>query len=142
VILVDTNVWSELTRPEPHPAVREWEQRKAPGLWLSTVVLGELLSGAHLLPEGERKARFLDGYEALITAYGDRIAPFDLAAARHYGVVLAYQERHGRDPGTADTQIAATALARGMALATRNVKHFAGLGLELINPWGAELGEA
>ena len=135
MILVDTNVWSELTRVEPEPCVRTWEKANAPALWLSTVVLGELLSGPHLLPDGERKRAFLDGYEDLIVIYADRIAPFDLGAARRYGSVLAFQERHGRDPGTADTQIAATALATGMALATRNTKHFEGLGLALVNPW-------
>ena len=137
MILVDTNVWSELTREAPDERVRAWEKAKAPELWLATVVLGELLSGAHLLPDGRRKRAFLAGYDQLIEVYSDRIAPFDLDAARQYGPVLAYQHRHGRDPGTADTQIAATALARGMALATRNTRHFAGLGIDLIDPWTA-----
>ena len=135
MILVDTNVWSELTRQHPDPAVQEWERAHADRLWLSTVVIGELLSGAHMLPEGRRKQAFLAGYDELIAIHFDRIAIFDLAAAREYGPVLSYQERAGRKPGTADTQIAATALARGMILATRNTKHFAGLGLQLINPW-------
>jgi len=137
MILVDTNVWSELTRRDPDPQVFAWEKANAGRLWLATVVIGELLSGAHLLPEGKRKRAFLDGYDALIAAQSDRIAPFDVAAARHYGPVLAHQFRAGRDPGTADTQLAATALARGMALATRNTRHFAGLGLTLVDPWQA-----
>jgi len=137
MILVDTNVWSELTRPEPDAAVKAWEKTNAPLLWLATVVVGELLSGAHVLPEGKRKRAFLQGYDELIEAHSNRIAPFDLAASLRYGPVLAFQEKAGRDPGTADTQIAAIALSRGMGLATRNVKHFAGLGLTLINPWEA-----
>ena len=137
MILVDTNVWSELTRGEPDPKVLAWEAAQAPRLWLATVVIGELLSGAHLLPEGKRKQAFLEGYDELIATHFDRIAAFDLAASRHYGPVLATQERAGRNPGTADTQIAAIALARGMALATRNTKHFEGLGLDLIDPWTA-----
>lgn len=137
MILVDTNVWSELFRIEPAKTVQDWEKANASRLWLSTVVFGELLSGAHLLPEGRRKRKFLVGYESMIVLYTDRIAPFDLAAAHHYGEVLAYQERAGRNPGTADTQIAATALARGMALATRNTRHFEGLGMPLIDPWTA-----
>ncbi len=135
MILVDTNVWSELTRARPDETVRAWEAANARRLWLATVVIGELLSGAHLLPEGKRKQAFLDGYDALVDTHRDRIVPFDLAAARHYGEVVAKQERAGRDPGTADSQIAAIALARGMALATRNTKHFAGLGVALIDPW-------
>ncbi|NIJ06829.1 hypothetical protein FHS31_000411 [Sphingomonas vulcanisoli] len=135
MILVDTNVWSEAFRPEPDPSVVEWARTAADQLYLSTVVIGELLSGAELLPEGKRKQALLGGYAELIATYRERIAPFDLDAARFYGTVLAQQERAGRNPGTADTQIAATALARGMRLATRNVKHFAGLGIELIDPW-------
>ncbi len=137
MILVDTNVWSELMRSEPDKRVREWEKANANRLWLATIVVGELLSGVQLLPDGRRKQAFLEGYEALISAHAERIVPFDLEAARHYAVVLARQERAGRNPGTADTQIAAIALARRMKLATRNVKHFAGLGLELIDPWTA-----
>jgi predicted nucleic acid-binding protein len=137
MILVDTNVWSELTRPEPDLRVRAWELEHAPRLWLATVVIGELLSGAHLLPEGRRKQDFLEGYEALIAIHADRIVGFDLDAARRYGAVLAHQERAGRNPGTADTQIAAMALSKGMKLATRNVRHFEGLGLDLIDPWTA-----
>ena len=135
MILVDTNVWSELLRPVPDSYVIYWEVEQAKNLWLSTIVIGELLSGAHHLPEGKRKAGFLSAYDALIANYSDRIAEFDLAAALNYGAILAFQTKAGRDPGTADTQIAATALARGMKLATRNVKHFEGLGIELIDPW-------
>jgi toxin FitB len=135
MILVDTNIWSELTRAAPDPAVRAWEKAQAPRLWLATVVIGELLSGIHLLPEGKRKQAFLEGYEALINAHSDRIVAFDLAASRLYGEIVARQHRAGRNPGTADSQLAAIALAKGMALATRNVKHFEGLGIRLINPW-------
>lgn len=137
MILVDTNVWSEAFRPQPDARVAAWAERRAERLWLATVVIGELLSGAHLLPEGKRKQGFLEGYDALIFAHRDRIVPYDLEASLRYGPVLAFQERAGRNPGTADSQIAAIALANGMALATRNVKHFEGLGIELIDPWEA-----
>ena len=136
MILVDTNVWSELTRPAPDVTVQNWERANASQLWLSTIVIGELLSGAHMLPEGRRKQVFLDGYGGLIEQYLDRIAPFDLDAALCYGAILADLEKSGRNPTTADTQIAAIARSRNMALATRNVKHFAGLGIVLIDPWG------
>lgn len=137
MILVDTNVWSELTRPSPDQRVQVWEAENAPRLWLSTIVIGELLSGAHMLPDGKRKTGFLAGYDDLIAAYRDRIAPFDEAAAHHYGPILAFLEKAGRNPTTADAQIAATARSRGMALATRNAKDFEGLGIKLINPWGS-----
>ena len=136
MILVDTNVWSELVRLTPDGTVRAWEKAHAPSLSLSTVVIGELLSGAHLLPEGKRRQAYLDGYDTLILQYSDRIAAFDLDAAHHYGSILAFLEKAGRNPTTADAQIAATARSNQMALATRNVKDFEGLGLDLINPWG------
>ena len=137
MILVDTNVWSELVRQTPDARVLAWEEAHADRLWLSSVVVGEFLSGVAVLPAGRRKQMLGETYEAILTAYADRLIGFDLRAAHHYATVLAYQAAAGRDPGTADTQIAATALANGMALATRNTKHFLGLGLELINPWEA-----
>jgi predicted nucleic acid-binding protein len=135
MILVDTNVWSELTRPVPDQNVQRWELENADHLWLSTVVIGELLSGAHALPEGKRKQAFLAGYDELIDINSGRIVDFDEAAARHYGAVVAFLEKAGRNPTTADAQIAASAISRGLRLATRNVKDFRGLGLDLINPW-------
>jgi len=137
MILVDSNVWSELMRPSPDGCVRQWESENGRLLWLSTVVIGELLSGIELLPNGKRKSALQAGYSNLLETYADRIAAFDLEASRRYALVVAQQIKAGRDPGTADSQIAATALARGMKLATRNTKHFAGLGLALIDPWTA-----
>ncbi|WP_419807239.1 type II toxin-antitoxin system VapC family toxin [Sphingomonas sp.] len=137
MILVDTNVWSELVKAVPDPQVRAWELDHADQLWLSTVVTGEFLSGVELMPEGRRKSTLRAQYDAILAEYADRIAPFDLPASRRYATVLAQLERAGRDPGTADAQIAATALTRDLALATRNTKHFAGLGLKLIDPWQA-----
>ncbi len=137
MILVDTNVWSEAFRPTPDATVRKWAQANADRLWLSTIVAGELLAGVELLPVGRRRTTIEQGYGDLLETYRDRIAPFDLDAARHFAVVLALQARAGRNPDTADVQIAATALARGMSLATRNTRHFDGLGLALIDPWQA-----
>ena len=137
MILVDTNVWSEAFRPAPNERVRRWAWSSADTLWLSTVVIGELLSGTELLPDGRRKQSLQASYAELIASHEDRIVPFDLDASRHYAVVLANQVRAGRNPGTADTQIAATALSRGLMLATRNTRHFEGLGIDLIDPWAA-----
>lgn len=137
MILVDTSVWTELQRPEPDRRVQAWELANAPQLWLSTVVIGELMSGATLLPDGRRKLALQDTYTEMIEVHFDRVVPFDLDAARLYGTALAYLSSKGRNPGTADAQIAATALSRQMSLATRNVHHFEGLGIMLIDPWTA-----
>src|SRR5215216_757370 len=124
MILVDTNVWSEAFRPQPNAHVRRWAAVHEPELWLSTVVIGEFLSGAEELPQGRRRTTLLEAYNDLLRDHADRIAPFDLEAARHYALVVVRQKKAGRNPGTADSQIAATAIARGMKLATRNTKHF------------------
>ena len=137
MILVDTNVWSELMRPTPDRKVRQWERENADLLWLSTIVIGELLSGVELLPEGSRKTALRQGYAGIFEAYSDRIAAYDFEAAQCYSVVVAERARAGQNPDTADSQIAATVLARGMKLATRNWKHFEGLGFALIDPWSA-----
>ena len=137
MILVDTNIWSELVKADPDRRVVEWETANAEQLCLPTVVIGEFLSGVEVMPEGRRKRALRAAYYEVIALYRDRIVAFDLAAALQYPQILAVQERAGRDPGTADTQIAATARAHGLALATRNTKHFAGLGLDLIDPWTA-----
>ena len=135
MILVDTNVWSEAFRAEPDPSVRTWAAKHVDELWLSTVVIGELLSGVALMPDGRRRNGLHLAYENLFLQHEDRIAPFDLDAARHYGSIVAEQKRLGRDPGTADSQIVAIARSRNMKLATRNIRHFDGLGIDLINPW-------
>jgi toxin FitB len=137
MILVDTNVWSEATRLVPDANVRRWANQYADQLWLSTIVIGELLSGVALLPSGKRKDTFSAQYEAMIAENADRIIVYDLEAARIYAEVIALLEKAGRNPTTSDAQIAAMALSGGFQLATRNVKDFAGLGLRLINPWDA-----
>lgn len=137
MILVDTNVWSELVRPTPDPRVMAWEERHSEQLWLSTVVVAEFLSGVEMMPDGRRKSALRETYDAILTQYADRVIGFDLPAAQNYAHILARQLASGRDPGTADTQIAATALTARLALATRNTKHFAGLGIDLIDPWSA-----
>ena len=124
-------------RAVPDQNVRNWEEAHGDQLWLSTVVIGEFLSGVALMPDGKRKVVLQAQYQDILAVHHDRVAPFDLAAALRYADVLAFQETAGRNPGTADTQIAATTLARGFSLATRNVKHFAGLGVRLIDPWQA-----
>lgn len=135
MFLVDTNIWSEATRLVPDENVRRWANQHADQLWLSTIVIGELLSGVALLPTGKRKDGFSAQYEAIIAENMDRIVEYDLEAARHYAEVIAFLEKAGRNPTTADVQIAATALSGGFQLATRNVKDFEGIGIVLINPW-------
>ena len=135
MIIVDTSVWSELTRPAPDKRVIDWEAANTHLLWMSTVVLAEFRARAHLLPAGSRRDAIADVIERIVAAYVDRLLTFDEPCSRWFGVVLAEARQLGRPISTADAMIAATARAHGMRVATRDVNDFAGAGVEVINPW-------
>jgi toxin FitB len=138
MILVDTNVVSELWRPQPEALVVHWFDRTPDeSLHLSAVSLGELHFGIMRLPEGRRKEAFAESLRRLQTEkFVGRFVAFGQNCSTAYGVVRTLRERAGRPIDAADAAIAATALTFGMSLATRNVRDFDGLGLDLINPFG------
>ena len=137
MIVLDTNVVSEMMRPVPNPAVLNWlNTQVAEELWLNSVVVSELLFGMARLPAGARKRQLADNFAAMLEQdFAGRILPFDLEAAVIYAELAAGCEAKGRPVAMADGQIAAICLAQGAKLATRNLKHFGGLGLVLIDPW-------
>ena len=137
MIVVDTNVWSELAKPAPDKKVMDWEASQSPWLWLSAIVLAEWRAGAALMPPGRGRDTLAGMIEAVVATYRDRLLPFDEACARQYGPVLAEARAAGRPIQTADALIAATARTHGMRIATRNVDDFAGVGVEIIDPWQA-----
>jgi hypothetical protein len=137
VIVLDTNVLSEVMRAKPDPAVLAWLDAQSPDeLWVNAVVAAELLFGVAKLPEGERKQQLALAVSAMVeTDFAGQMLSFDLSAASVYAVMLAERERIGKRMAMADAQIAAICLSRDAMLATRNTKHFEGVGLTLINPW-------
>jgi predicted nucleic acid-binding protein len=137
VIVLDTNVIAELMRPQPEPAVLAWADGLVPAeVGITAMNEAEILHGLTRLPEGRRKQALLDSWQVLVTnLLGDRVWAFHREAAHWYGELLVRREQLGRPIATADAVIAATALAQGAQLATRNVSDFTGLGLDLINPW-------
>jgi toxin FitB len=137
VILLDTNVVSELMRPAPAPEVENWlGAQPAAFLFISAVTEAELRFGVALLPAGARRERLAEAMEDMLAAdFAGRILPFDSAAASSYARIASDRRRAGRPIGQFDTQIAAIARARNAALATRNVGDFDGCGIRLINPW-------
>jgi predicted nucleic acid-binding protein len=139
LIVLDTNVVSELMRPVPEPGVLTWLNAQATHeLWLNSVVVSELLYGIARLPEGVRKRQLAQTVSAMLDEdFMGRVLPFDLESAVIHAELLATQERQGHALPAAHAQIAAICLAHGAVLATRNVKHFEGLGLTLLNPWTA-----
>lgn len=140
MIVLDTNVVSELMRPTPNADVLAWlDSQAADALWLNSVVLSELLYGIARMPEGARRAQLAQAVQAMLAEdFAGRVLSFDAEAAAAYADLVATRERQGQPVAMADAQIAAICLVHGAALATRNTKHFEGLGLTLRNPWLSE----
>jgi predicted nucleic acid-binding protein len=138
VILLDTNVLSELIRPAATERVLVWAHSLAPNSMATTSINeGELWFGALALPEGQRRRALLRAIGTMLgTVLNGRVFPFDRAAAHIYGQLAADRRRAGRTTGAADLQIAAIARALSVtAIATRNVGHFIDCGIPVVNPW-------
>ncbi len=143
MIVVDTNVVSEIMEDRPNPAVLEWIDRIDPHrLWTTSISLAELVSGINRLPDGRRRTG-LDAklWQVIALSFEDRILPFDQAAAMTYGMIVPMRLHRGHPISVPDAQIAAIALAHGATLATRNVKDFEETGVPLVNPWDTQLRE-
>jgi toxin FitB len=139
VIVVDTNVISELMRGEPHPAVLAWvAAQPRPLLYTTHINQAEILYGIDALPEGRRRMALAAAATAMFTEdFAGRILPFEAAAAAHYPEIVLARRRAGNPIEKFDALIAATALAAGAGIATRDIGGFAGCGLTLVNPWDA-----
>ncbi len=135
MILLDTNVLSELVKPRPHPGVISWTRHSATALAIPTVAVAEMAFGIEKLTEGRRREDLLAGLERLVTEFAERLFDFNVKAAWAYGQLLAAARKRGRPMSVPDAAIAAIAAANDCALATRNVEDFATAGLQLINPW-------
>lgn len=139
MIILDTNALSELARPVPEPRVRAWYRgQDADNLFVTAVTVAEIGYGVARLPPGRRKSELELRLDVLVhRLFVDRVLPFDQAAAERYGGLVASRERSGRPIDTADAQIAAICLHHGASLATRNVRDFDELGLDVVDPWEA-----
>lgn len=139
MILLDTNIISELMRAEPAQAVLDWfAQHEATDLYISAVTEAELRAGVAYLPEGQRRDRLQQAIDAMIEQdFNGRILPFDTTATRPYAQIAAARRAAGRPIAEADCQIAAIAASMGASVATRNVRDFDGCGVAVINPWNA-----
>ena len=138
MILLDTNVLSELMRPAPEPRVVRWLDACADeDIWVSAVTAAEILLGIQLLPQGRRRDGLAELARRMFEVdFSGRCLPFDAGAAVAYAEIVATRARCGRPISVEDAQIAAIAKAGGLALATRNSKDFAGIeGLTVIDPW-------
>lgn len=137
MIVIDTNVVSELMRPAPASAVLEWfAAHRSTDLYLSAVSEAELRAGAAILPVGKRRDRLIASIDAMIDEdFAGRVLPFDSVAAKAYATIAASRRATGRPIAEADCQIAAIALAFGAIVATRNVADFEGCSIAIVDPW-------
>jgi predicted nucleic acid-binding protein len=139
VIVLDTNVLSELMRSQPAAMVFGWvaSQPRA-ALHTTSVNKAEILYGIAALPEGRRRAALAVAAEAMFNDdFAGRVLPFDEEAAVRYAEIVAARRREGGPIEAFDAQIAAATRVAGAALATRDVGDFAGCGVTLVNPWEA-----
>ncbi len=138
MIVLDTNVISELMRREPDAAVMAWmgEQPMA-GVFTTTLTQAEIFYGLALLPEGRRRDALMAAAQPMFDVdLAGRVLPFDTDAANAYPDIAAGRRKGGQPISQMDAQIAAIVRSRGARLATRNVADFADCGITVVNPWG------
>jgi toxin FitB len=137
MIVLDTNVISALMRQEVDPVVVGWLDRQPPEeVWTTAITVFEVHFGLELLAPGRRRRRLEDAFtQALEEDFEGRVLPFEPSAARQAALIAARQRRSGRPVEIRDVQIAGVVATRRATLATRNTRHFAGLGIALVDPW-------
>lgn len=142
MIVLDTNVISELMHPRADPRVVAWlDEQPAGEIYLTAVTAAELRYGVGRLPEGRRKADLADRIRLTLEEdFTSRILSFDDDAATNYAEIVIRRERLGSPISMADAQIAAICQWHGARLATRNTKDFAHTGIDVVDPWRAAKG--
>jgi len=137
VIILDTNVISEMFRPRPDPQAMAWLQRQADDtVFITSITHGELLFGIRTLPAGRRREILLAGLLRILEPrFASRVLPYDASAADAYAGIAADRRAAGRPISHFDAMIAAIARVRGAQLATRNVGDFEGCGITIVDPW-------
>ncbi len=137
MIVLDTNVISEMMRSRPDEAVARWYRRLSRRLLFTTSInCAEVFVGIQALAAGRKRAELANEARAMFnTEFEGRVLVFDKHAAEHYADIVARRKRLGRRIDALDAQIAAVTRAHGMGLATRNTKHFEDCGIDIINPW-------
>ncbi|MHB8318907.1 MAG: PIN domain-containing protein [Acidimicrobiales bacterium] len=134
MIIIDTNVISEMMRDEPHPEVLAWTAT-AGRLHTTAITLAEVGYGIARLPGGQRRDQLTATAARVFADFDEVIVSFDARAARRYGRIVASREELGRPIATADAQIAAICVSLDASLATRNTADFDATGISVINPW-------
>lgn len=137
MIVLDTNVLSEVLRPEPESRVLGWlDAQPANSVFTTAVTQGEILYGIRLLADGQRRRKLWEAASAIFNEdFAGRVLSFDTEAADHYAEIGVARRTAGRPISQFDATIAAVTRSHGATLATRNVKDFEGCGIDVVNPW-------
>ena len=136
MILLDTNVVSEMMKPVPNLMVQRWlDEQAAETLYLSSVTIAEAMFGIAAMPDGKRKHGLAQALDVWVGLFEGRVLPFDLNAARRYAEFAASARASGKGFPTPDGYIAAIAAANGFAVASRDNRAFVAAGLHVIDPW-------
>jgi toxin FitB len=137
MIILDTNVLSALMHQVPDPNVLAWlDQQPRSSIWTTAITVLEIRFGLQILAAGKRRTLLMQGFDVLLEKIGQRIAPFDDAAAQQAANLMAARQKRGRPGDLRDTMIAGIVLAQHATLATRNTSHFEDIS-SVVNPWTA-----
>ena len=137
MIVLDTNVLSELMRPAPDSCVETWVAVQPPeSLYVTAITQAEILYGIAALPFGAKSSALRTAATAMFAEeFPGRVLPFDSLAALAYAAIAARRKQAGKPISQFDAQIAAIASSRGPAIASRNIRDFEDCGPPLVNPW-------
>ena len=137
MIIIDTNLISELWKIEPNPRVLAWiDAQPIETLYLSAITVAELGFGFATMPKGKRRTLYQERLERdVLPAFEGRILPFDLMAGQAYALLMGRAKAEGKAIARADGYIAAIAAEHGFMVATRDTSPFEAAGLTVINPW-------
>ncbi len=136
MIILDTNVVSELMCPEPWLPVVEWVRTQAKSeLYTTSITVAEVLFGLERLTTSRRRNRIETAATEIFATFADHVLAFDEPAAAHYATIVARREQAGAPIGGFDAQIAALCRLHGATLATRNTKDFSDTGVATVDPW-------
>lgn len=137
MILLDTNIVSEVMRTQPAETVLAWlNSQDSAKLYVSAITIGEITYGLRVLPDGKRRSGLRERFERFVSlAFDQRVLAYDEAAARVYGEVMGERKALGLPMSLPDGQIAAIARLNHLAIATRNVPDFENCGIDVVNPF-------
>ena len=136
MIILDTNVLSALMLQTPDQSVIAWlDKQSRTSVWTTSITVLEIRFGLQIMAAGKRRSTLIHAFEILLEKIGNRVVPFDVAAAQQSADLMASRHKKGRPGDLRDTMIAGIVLAQRATLATRNTMHFEDISVPLVNPW-------